>query len=155
MSWFSEQATEAIHKAGGRMTEPRQIIIDLLEHATEQLDVETMYQRVRERDSSISIATVYRTLNVLEAAGLVQQRYRSRDHERRYYEMASSETSYHFTCRVCRKVIPFKSNLVQELKLRLSEELGLTMLNACICLDGICPDCQTKIEREEVEAVQA
>ena len=144
MSWFSEQASEAIRQAGGRMTTQRQLVIELLETTNGQVDVETLYDLARARDSSFSIATVYRTLNVLEAARLIQQRYRSREHDRRYYELVSTEPAYHFTCRVCHKVIPFHSELVHELERRLAIELGLVVLNACVCLDGLCPDCREK-----------
>lgn len=151
MPSLAEQASEAIHRAGGRMTTQRQIIIDLLENVDGQLDAEALYALARQRDPSISIATVYRTMHVLEAAGIVQPRYLSPDHERRYYEPADTAEQYHFTCRVCRRVISFKSELIRKLKQELAEELSLDVLNACVCVDGVCPACRAK----EIEAAQA
>ena len=114
-----------------------------------ELDVETLYQLAHTRDSSISIATVYRTLNMLEAAKLVQHRYRSRDHERRYYERISTEPVYHFTCHDCHKVIAFHSALVEDFEQRLAAELGLDVINACVCLDGLCTDCREKAKQSQ------
>lgn len=150
MSWFSEQSSEAIRGAGGRMTTQRQLIIELVENTDGELDVESLYQLAHRRDPSISLATVYRTLNILEVAKLVHHSYRSRDHERRYYERISTDPLYHFTCRVCHKVIAFHSTLVEELEQRLAAELGLDVLNACICLDGLCPECRDQAQQNTI-----
>src|SRR5258708_30611845 len=115
MSWFSERASEAIRKAGRRMTEQRRLVIDVLENSSGELDVGALYELAHRTDPSLSIATVYRTLGLLEAANLVQGHYQSRYHERRYYERLSRVQEYHFTCRACRKVIPFHAELVLEL----------------------------------------
>ena len=153
MSWFTEQATEAIRNAGGRMTAQRQLLIALLENSDGEFDVETFFHIARASDSNVSIATVYRTLNILEAARLVKQHYRSRDHERSYYELVSKEPAYHFTCRACHKIIAFHSPLVQALERQLAAELGLVVFGACICLDGLCPDCQNQPEQDKTDHV--
>jgi len=148
MSWFRDQATEAIRKSGGRMTAQRQLVIDLLETLDGQLDAEALFQMAHARDPHVSIATVYRTLSVLEDARLVQQRYQSREHVRRFYERASTAPAYHFTCRSCHKIITFHSTLIEELGQRLATELGLSVYGACLCLDGLCPDCRKRAESE-------
>src|SRR5258708_643263 len=137
MSWFREEASEAIRNAGGRMTEQRWLVIDVLENSSGQLDVQALYELAHRTDPSLSLATVYRTLSILEAGNLVQGYYHSRYHERRYYKRLSSDQEFHFTCRACRKVIPFHAELVRELEQRLAAELGVVVLVACICLDGL------------------
>lgn len=137
---FLEQATQAIHEAGGRMTPQRQLIVEILAAATERLDADALYQRARQRDDAISLATVYRTLAALESAGLIHQRYVSRDHERKVYEPDAEV--YHFTCRRCRQVIPFQSPLVNLLKQELEQQFQVQALQACICVDGLCPACR-------------
>jgi len=86
MSWFSEKASAAIRNAGGRMTEQRRLVIEALENSRGQLDVEALYHLAHRADPSLSLATVYRTLGILEASNLVEGHYQSRYHERRYYE---------------------------------------------------------------------
>jgi Fur family ferric uptake transcriptional regulator len=147
MSHFTDQASQAIRHTGGRMTEQRQLIIDLLEQVDRHLDVEGIYERVRALDAGISIATVYRTLHILEEADLIKARYASPDHSRKFYEPVYAESEYHFTCRVCHKVIPFKTTLIQELKYALGEELGVDVYSGCICINGLCPDCAEKAAR--------
>ena len=141
---FLEEASEAIRQSGGRMTNQRQIIIELLDDAGEHLDAEMVYERARARDGAVSLATVYRTLSTLEEAGLLKQHYISPDHDRKYYEPAHAAEEYHFTCRKCHRVIPFRSELIAELVDQLSAELNVSVAHACLCFDGLCPDCRDK-----------
>lgn len=147
MSQFTDQASQAIRHTGGRMTEQRQHIIALLEQVDRHLDIEEIYQRVRDLDAGISIATIYRTLHVLESAGLIKSSYHAPDHSRKFYEPIHAESEYHFTCRLCHRVIPFKTTLIEELKHQLAEELGVDVLSGCICINGLCSDCAEKADR--------
>src|SRR3546814_9299425 len=56
-----------------KMTEQRRIILQVLNSSEDHPSVETVYQRAKELDSSISIATVYRTLHLLDEMNLVQR----------------------------------------------------------------------------------
>lgn len=144
---FLERASEAIRAAGGRMTDQRQTIITLLADAPERIDADTLHQRAQSRDPQINLTTVYRTLDVLEAAQLIRAQFISPDHERKYFSLARE--TYHFTCRRCHRVIPFDSDLIDRLKQQLADELGVLPLNACICVDGLCPECRTTASPEE------
>ena len=144
---FLKEASKAIRESGGRMTNQRELIIHLLEENTQHLDAEELYHLAFAQDNSISLATIYRTLNTLEDAGLVQPRYLSHDHERKYYEPVDDQEHYHFTCRQCHKVIEFRSDLITELKDKLEAELGIQVSHACVCFDGLCPDCHNEAQR--------
>jgi Fe2+ or Zn2+ uptake regulation protein len=139
---FLVDAQQAIKDAGGRMTEQRRLIVELLAQTTEQFDAEGLYLTAREQNDGVSLATVYRTLNILETYGLIAPHYVSRDHERKYYELSNRDEYYHFTCRNCRKVIPFRSDRIQALKAALEQDLGIEVMHACVCFDGLCADCR-------------
>ena len=59
--------------AGLRMTSQREAIARALDQSFDHPDAELLYQRAHEIDSTISFATIYRTLGVFERAGLVQK----------------------------------------------------------------------------------
>ena len=59
--------------AGLRMTSQRETIAMALDQSYDHPDAELLYKRANEIDSTISIATIYRTLGVFERAGLVQK----------------------------------------------------------------------------------
>ena len=84
------------------MTAQRQTLIVLLANTPERIAAETLYQRAREQDPHINLATVYRTLDMLEAAHLIRAQFISPDHRRKYFTLAVEP--YHFTCRRCHRV---------------------------------------------------
>jgi len=60
-------------EAGVRMTNQRRIIIELIDESDDHPDVETIYRRAIAIDKTISLATIYRTVGVLEQAGVVEK----------------------------------------------------------------------------------
>ena len=59
---FAQNCTHA----GIRMTSLRQLLATVLEEAADQPDVETIYLRCKEQDSSLSIASIYQSLGILK-----------------------------------------------------------------------------------------
>ena len=60
-------------EAGVRMTNQRRIIIELIDESDDHPDVETIYRRAIAIDKTISLATIYRTVGVLEQVGVVEK----------------------------------------------------------------------------------
>ena len=58
---------------GLKMTEQRRIIARVLSDASDHPDVEMLYRRATALDSRISIATVYRTVRLLEEANILER----------------------------------------------------------------------------------
>lgn len=56
------------------MTGQRRVIARVLSEATDHPDVEELYRRAQAIDARISIATVYRTVRLLEDRGIVERR---------------------------------------------------------------------------------
>lgn len=147
---FLEKASDAIRAAGGRITEQRQTLLRVLADITERIDAETLHQRAQAYDPQINLTTVYRTLDVLEEAGLIRAQFVSPEHNRKYYTQA--QEPYHFTCRRCHQVIAFTSDLIDRLKQTLEMDYHVHALNVCICVDGLCSECLA--EMSLVENVQ-
>ena len=59
--------------AGIRMTAQRSLIIETLTGSDDHPDADQVYRRAVERDQSISLPTVYRTLNLLDDAGIIKK----------------------------------------------------------------------------------
>ena len=137
-------ALATLRATGHRVTSQRQLVLEVVESSSEHLDAEGIYHRAREKDPKISLATVYRTLNVLKHTGLIEQRYLARDHAREHYEPVGAAEHYHFTCLGCRQVIEFQSPRVNQMQDELRRELDLEISHACICLEGYCQTCAAK-----------
>jgi Fur family ferric uptake transcriptional regulator len=74
---------EACISRGMRMTGQRRVIARVLGEAQDHPDVEELYRRASKIDDKISISTVYRTVRLLEDAGIVE-RHEFRDGRARY-----------------------------------------------------------------------
>jgi Fur family ferric uptake transcriptional regulator len=59
---------------GLKMTGQRRLIARVLSEAEDHPSVEELYRRAVEHDSRISIATVYRTVRLLEEKGILERR---------------------------------------------------------------------------------
>ena len=59
--------------AGIRITSARKVILEVIEVARDHPNVDTVYRRANELDPAISLATVYRTLGLLEREGLIEK----------------------------------------------------------------------------------
>ena len=78
---------------GMRMTEQRRVIARVLSNAADHPDVEELYRRASAIDPHISIATVYRTVRLLEEKGILERhdfgggraRYEPTDHGHHYH----------------------------------------------------------------------
>ena len=55
------------------MTCQRQIIVGVVENSENHPDVDQLYRRAFEEDTTISIATVYRTVKLPEQAGVIDR----------------------------------------------------------------------------------
>lgn len=133
---------EAFHGAGRRLTTQRRLILEVLEESEGHLDAETLHDRVKARNPSISLATVYRTLAVLEDMGRVEKHSLGEDHG--HYEAVRDGPHYHFACLGCGKVIEFDAPEVAQVMCRLSEKEGVQVTDAHLSLSGYCARCREK-----------
>lgn len=145
---FEQQAQDALKQAGGRLTEQRQLVIRLLANSSQQIDAESLYMLAYQEDESISLATVYRTLNALADADVLHRRYLSPDHNRQYFERAPDEQVLTINCRECQKNMPVSSDLITKLKQTLLIDYGWQEISICSCMSGICDDCAEKLANE-------
>lgn len=144
MNQFTQQALQAITAAGGRMTEPRRIILDVIDASHAHLTADEIVERAQKRDGRINPSTVYRTLAFLRARGLIKSRYYDQDSHREVFEPTPNTEHYHFTCTRCGKVIEFESKHVPALRRQLQDDFGVEVARACLCLTGLCAACKDR-----------
>lgn len=119
--------------AGLKMTGQRRTILRVLSESDDHPSVETVYERAREADSSISIATVYRTLNLLDDLNLVQRHDFNEPHSRFEVNM---EHHHHLVDLESGEVIEFQNEEIEHLKVKIAKELGFELLDHRLELYG-------------------
>ena len=120
---------------GLKMTEPRKVIARVLSDATDHPDVEALHRRVRDLDSSISIATVYRTVKLFEESGILDKLEFGDGRAR--YENADREHHDHLIDSNSGKVIEFVDNEIEKLQELIALRLGYELRGHKLELYGV------------------
>ena len=116
-----------------RMTSQRQIIIQVIEESDDHPDVDQLYLRSVELDNTISIATVYRTVKLLEEAGLIE-RLEFGDGRSRYEE--AREHHEHLVDIETGEVHEFYNEELETLKTEIAREMGYDLIDHRLELYG-------------------
>jgi Fur family ferric uptake transcriptional regulator len=121
---------------GLKMTEPRKIIAKVLSDSNDHPDVESLHNRVRTLDPTISIATVYRTMKLFEDTNIVTKRDFG-DGRARYEEIQGDEDHHHHLIDVrTGKVIEFYNEELERLKVKIANDLGYELVDHHLELFG-------------------
>jgi Fe2+ or Zn2+ uptake regulation protein len=140
MSESVDQLRDTFRATGRRLTSQRRLILGVLEESDVHLDAETLFVRAKTRDPDISLATVYRTLAVLEEMGLVEEHNLGEEH--RHFEAVRDEPHYHFICLGCGRVIEFDTPAMAQVKREVSEREEVCITDVHLRLSGYCAQCQ-------------
>lgn len=120
--------------AGLKMTGPRKTILKVLGASMDHPSVEEVYERARAIDSSISIATVYRTLNMLDELDLVTRHEFNESFSR--YETNDGSHHHHLIDMESGEVIEFQNAELENLKERIAREMGFELIDHRLELYG-------------------
>src|SRR3984957_1225690 len=101
--------TQYMEKKGLRSTGQRRLILETFFDSPDHVSIEELLLKVRQRDSRVGYATVYRTLKLLSECGVA--------HERRFgdgltrYEIADEASHHdHLICIECGKITEFEED---------------------------------------------
>ncbi len=129
-----------------RMTNQREIILRELKKSKRHLAADELYDLVKKVMPRISLATVYRNLEILSEAGIIGKLEISGRQKRFDFDVSDHD---HIYCVVCHRV----DNLNIERKSVDSEKLaagaGYSVSGYRLEIVGICPDCQKKEKNKE------
>ena len=127
----AEEKLTAIEEAciarGMRMTGQRRVIARVIGEAQDHPDVEELYRRATKIDDKISISTVYRTVRLLEDAGIVE-RHDFREGRARY-EPAPDEHHDHLINLRTGEVMEFRSEEIEKLQEAVARKLGYKLVD--------------------------
>jgi Fur family ferric uptake transcriptional regulator len=111
---------------GMRMTEQRRVIARVLSEAHDHPDVEELHRRAHAVDPHISIATVYRTVRLLEESGIIT-RHDFRDGRSRYEEQTESHHDHLIDLKTG-NVVEFVDKEIEELQEAIARRLGYRLV---------------------------
>jgi Fur family ferric uptake transcriptional regulator len=124
---------------GYRLTPQRQLVWDALRRATRHLTAEEIHGEVSKTVPDFNVASVYRTLSLLEELGLAKS-VNLRD-GKGHWEIAHPDDEFHLVCRVCALVIHHRGDLVEGIRAHLALGHGFTAESVDLVVHGVCANC--------------
>jgi Fur family transcriptional regulator, ferric uptake regulator len=122
-----------------KMTKQRRVIVEELKKLKTHPTATVLYELVIKRLPRISLGTVYRNLDLLAEAGIIQK-LETAGTQKRFD--GTVENHYHVRCVQCGQVDDIPLPLLGEIEDLLSGLSNYKILSHRLEFQGVCPSCQ-------------
>ena len=135
---------ELLKKNSLKFTIQREVILETLYNSNEHLTPESLHTLIKNKfpDLKTGIATIYRTLSLLENSDMVT--FLSFGASGKKYELGAKKHHDHIICTACGNITEFVDEQIEKRQHAIANELGFKMSNHSMQIYGICKQCQTK-----------
>ena len=135
---------ELLKKNGLKSTQQRDAILEAVYEHKGHFSSEELHREVQEQfpHLKVGIATIYRSLGLLEEAGLVTSIALGTEGKR--YEYGRKEHHDHMVCDRCGKLIEFMDEVIEKRQEAIAKEAGFRVTSHSMQIHGICADCRKK-----------
>jgi Fur family transcriptional regulator, ferric uptake regulator len=125
----------------------REVILDTFLRSERHLSVEDLHQLVQKRRPEIGRTTVYRTLKLLQAAGLAQEL--ALDGQSRFEREYKRAHHDHFICKSCGEILEFSNPEIERIQDEIAAGIGFVIEGHRHQIFGLCRRCAARPPREE------
>ncbi|MDD2451274.1 transcriptional repressor [Sulfurovum sp.] len=142
-----EKFKELLKNNALKFTKQRELILKFLYQNKGHYTPEDIYMLLKQQhpDVNIGIATVYRTLTLLEESHIVSSI--SFGIQGKKYELGLKKHHDHLICTQCGKIIEFYDEIIEERQEEIAKKFNFKMTGHTMKIEGICEACQ-KAESE-------
>jgi len=141
-STVSEHWLSVLKTSGYKLTGPRYYVVDILACTEKALSAMEIFTQAHQKYPSIGLVSVYRTLDKLEALGLIQ-RVHQKD-KCQAYIAAPNGHEHLLVCHSCGKVSFFRGDNLNALVDGVEKTTGFMVQEHWLQLVGLCQECQKK-----------
>ena len=133
---------ELLKRNNLKYTKQREIILESLYNNQEHLTPELLHDVIQNRfpDIKIGIATVYRTLSLLEDSEMVTSL--SFGAAGKKYELDNKNHHDHMICTQCNNIIEFVNDDIERLQEEVARKINFKISNHSMQIYGTCQTCQ-------------
>jgi len=138
-----EELKQKIVENNLKYTEQREIILKTLYDSKKHLLPDELLGYVRKNNPkmNIGIATIYKTLNLLESFNMVNTITTEQKHT--LYEINNKSHHDHMICTKCDKIYEFENERIENLQIEVANKYNFKLTKHIMQLFGICEKCQT------------
>jgi len=137
-----QQLKDKLRRLGYRLTPQRVALLRLLSESRDHPSAKDLYDQLRQQFPTTSLATIYKTLNVLKDLDEVLELGFSNDDNR--YDGNKPYPHPHVICIRCRKIIDFDRDVIASLEQELAQASGFEIISHRLDFYGLCPECRQK-----------
>lgn len=142
------QFRDFLHQRSLRVTNLREGIVKSIIARNGHFDIYDLVRDLHAQGIDASRATVYRTLPLLQEAGIIQSTVNAG--ERHHYETtAGREHHDHLICNACGKVTEFQLEAFEILQREVASKYGFTLTGHTHQLFGFCSECRSRFEKSQ------
>ena len=125
-----------------KFTKQRELILKFLYENEEHYTPEDIFMQLKQEhpDINIGIATIYRTLALLEDSDIVSSI--SFGSQGKKYELGLKKHHDHLICTQCGNIIEFYDEMIEERQEVIAEQFNFKMTNHIMKIEGVCEDCR-------------
>ncbi|HEX79043.1 MAG TPA: transcriptional repressor [Dehalococcoidia bacterium] len=130
----------ALRQHGYKLTRQRLSVINAVISSKDSLTPADLYNRLNRHYPDIGLATVYRTLRLLDEMGLLCKLHTSSDCNS--CTIGAPDRHHHLICSGCGKVIDFSCRSMAEFETSLAKETGFEIKDHLLEFTGYCQSCR-------------
>ena len=123
-----------LREAGLRVTQQRASVVTILASSTDHPTVDDVLDKARQLDDTLSLATVYRTMGVLETTGVIRKL--TFDDAPARYEMTPQSDHDHLIDIDTGELIEIPGYEISKLRDRIAAELGYEIVSQYTIMRG-------------------
>lgn len=143
---LTDRYMEILKQRGFRLTSQRKVIVKtLINNVDKHPNAQELLKMVQDDDPSVGIATIYRTVEILNQMGLLNTMNLEEGFSR--FEVPGDTMHFHTFCKYCGKIIHLNCEKEKEAIVReWIKSTGFRLLPQTFEISGICGDCAKMIE---------
>ena len=148
MTFTMEDLQKRLQERQHKMTPQRRIVLQIfLDRPGEHLSAEDVHGILRSNRLEIGLATVYRSLELLNKLGLLQKM--EFGEKRARYELKKFDENghqhHHLICKKYDKVIEFSEDMLEGLEQKIAETCNFNIIDHQVLFYGYCQECAKKL----------
>ncbi|PHS34360.1 MAG: transcriptional repressor [Sulfurovum sp.] len=125
-----------------KFTKQRELILKFLYENDDHFTPEEIYMQLKKENPviNIGIATVYRTLTLLEDSGIASSI--SFGTQGKKYELGLKKHHDHLICTACGDIIEFFDEIIEDEQEKIAKKFNFKMTDHTMKIVGLCEKCQ-------------
>lgn len=138
-----ERLKDRVKDAGLKLTKQRETICEVFFSQEGHRRAEEILGDARKLDNKVSLATVYRTLKLLQEYGFAEA-HNFQDGQALFEPSLDTQHHHdHLICTACGRIVEFVNSEIEKLQTMVASAHGFSVTNHKMELYGLCPSCRS------------